>query len=381
MPDIELKELHEEMKKAWADFQAKMKKQDEEIARLGAPTQETKNHIDALNAKISELETKLNRAPFLQEKKQDNAPSEAKKAFLEFARKGELGPEQRKALTVSDDTTGGYLAPSEYVAEIIKTITEFSPIRSVARIRSTSAKSVRQPKRTGQFAAAWTSEQGTRSETTGLKYGMEEIPTHEMYAKVIISQQDLEDSAFSLESELNMEASEQFGVAEGLAFVSGNGVAKPEGLLSNSSVGEVVTGSNSAVTADSLIDLFYALKDAYAKNASWLLKRATIGSIRKLKDSQNQYLWQPGLMADQPSTILGRPYQECVDMPAIATNAYPVIFGDFRRGYLIIDRVQISLQRDPFTDADNGNVVFRIRKRVGGQVVLAEAMKKLKVST
>lgn len=380
MPDIELKELHEELKKTWADFQAKMKTQDDEIKRLGAPSQETKNQIDRINEQISALETKLNRAPFLQEKK-EKEPSEAKKAFLEYARKGEISPEQRKALTVSDDTTGGYLAPPEYVAEIIKTITEFSPVRAVARIRKTSAKSVKQPKRTGQFAAAWTSEQGSRTETTGLKYGMEEVPTHEMYAKVIISQQDLEDSAFDLEGEINMEASEQFGVAEGVAFVTGNAVGKPEGLLTNSNVGEVVSGSAAAITADGMIDLFYAIKDAYAKNASWLMKRATIGAIRKLKDSQNQYLWQPGLMADQPSTILGRPYQEAVDMPAIAANAYPVLFGDFRRGYLIVDRIQIAMQRDPFTDADNGNVVFRVRKRVGGQVILAEAIKKLKCST
>ncbi len=126
------------------------------------------------------------------------------------------------------------------------------------------------PKRTGSFSAAWVSEVGTRSETTGLAYGLEEVPAHELYALVDISQQDLEDSAFNLEQELSQEFAEQFGVAEGAAFVSGNSVGKPEGLLTNASVAETVSGDASLITADGLISMFYDLKDAYARNATWV---------------------------------------------------------------------------------------------------------------
>ncbi len=153
-------------------------------------------------------------------------------AFDVYCRKGLEGLDamERKALTVSNDSTGGYLAPPEYVRELLKTVTEISPIRSIARIRSTGARSIQVPKRTGQFAAQWVSESGTRSETTGWNVGLEEIPAHEQYALVDISEQDLEDSVFNLEAEMQSEFSEQFAKAEGAAFVSGDMVGKPEGF-------------------------------------------------------------------------------------------------------------------------------------------------------
>ena len=287
-----------------------------------------------------------------------------------------------KAMSVSNDTTGGYLAPAEYVREIIKTVTEISPARQLARIRTTGNKSILLPKRTGQFAALWTAENATRTETTGLTYGMLEIFTHELYAMIDISEQNLEDSAFNLAAEIAAEATEQFAVAEGAAFVSGTGVGKPEGFMTNASVASVNSGSASAITADGLLSLKHSLKTAYTRNASWALNRTTLGTVRKLKDgTTTQYVWQPGLALGKPNTIDGDPYVEVPDMPSEGSNTYPVAYGDFAKAYTLVDRVSMSMLRDPYTQATSGNIRFLFRRRLGGLTVQPEAIAKLKCST
>ena len=307
------------------------------------------------------------------------------KAFDQYCRKGfdNLEPDEKKALTVSNDSTGGYLAPPEYVRELIKTVTEISPIRSIARVRSTSARSIQVPKRTGQFAAQWVAESGTRSETTGYQVGLEEIPAHEHYALVDISEQDLEDTVFNLEAEMQSEFAEQFAKAEGTAFVSGDAVGKPEGILTNSSVGQAVSGSAAALTADGLLTLVHSIKSNYGANGRFVFNRSTLAAIRKLKDTAGQYVFQAGmsLQGGVPNTILGYPYVEATDMPDIAANAFPIVFGDFNRAYQIVDRVALAVLRDPFTQATTGNVRYIARRRVGGQVILPEAIVKHKVST
>jgi HK97 family phage major capsid protein len=286
-----------------------------------------------------------------------------------------------KSLSVGNDVTGGYLAPSEYVREIIKGVTETSPVRGLARVRTTAAKSILLPKRNGQFAAVWTAEQGTRSETSGLQWGMMEIHAHEMYALIDISEQNLEDSAFDLASEVSMEASEQFAVAEGAAFVSGSGVGQPQGFLTNADVGVTNSGSAAAITADGLITLKHAIKTAYTRNANFVMNRTSLGAIRRLKDTTNQYLWIPGISGGKPNTIDGDPYVEVPDMPSEGANLKPVAYGDFNRGYSLVDRVQMNMLRDPFTQATSGNIRFIFRRRVGGMVVLPEALRIMKCST
>ena len=305
-------------------------------------------------------------------------------AFDSYCRKGMEGitPDEKKALTVSNDTTGGYLAPPEYVRELIKTITEISPIRSISRVRNTGQRSIQIPKRTGTFAAQWVSESGTRSETTGWQVGLEEIPAHEMYALVDISEQDLEDSVFNLEAEMQSEFTEQFAKAEGTAFVSGNAVGKPEGILTNSDVGETNSGAGAALTGDGLIALVHSIKGDYSRNGTFVFNRNTLADIRKLKDTAGQYIFQTGFSGQSglPNTILGHPYVEAVDMADIAASAKPVVFGDYRRGYMIVDRVALSVLRDPYSQASTGNVRYIARRRVGGEVVLSEAMRALKMA-
>ena len=293
--------------------------------------------------------------------------------------------QEYKALSISTDSAGGYLAPIEYVREIIKGVTEISAFRSLVRVRTTAQKSIQIPKRTGQFAAQRVSEQGTRSETTGLAYGLEELPVHELYALVDISNQMLEDSAFDMASEIAMEAAEQFEVKEGAEFVSGTGVGQAEGVLTNSNVAETNSGSAASIKdasgqADGLIGLKHGIKTAYTRNATWGMNRTTLGSVRKLKDGQGQYIWMPGIAQGRPNTIDGDPYVELPDMPSEGAGLYPVIYGDFRRAYVWADRISMEMLRDPYTQATAGNERFIVRKRSGGQVVLAEAVRKLKCS-
>lgn len=354
-----------------------------EIKQAKAAAEEAKTAID-------ELEAKFNRKGLggIDGKKTD--VNLWARAVVDAHTKGviNLSAEQQKALadvtaeyksmSVANDTTGGYLAPSEYVKDIIKTVTEISPVRQLARIRTTGAKSILLPKRTGQFAAVWVAEQGARGETTGLTYGMLEVHAHEMYALIDISEQNLEDSAFNLEAELSFEATEQFAVAEGAAFVSGTGVGKMEGFLVNADVGTTNSGAAATITADGLHTLKHAIKTAYARNASWALNRTTLGSVRKLKDGNGDYLWQSGIALGKPNTLDGDPYVEVPDMPSEGANAFPIAYGDFLRGYTVVDRIAMSMLRDPFTQATSGNIRFLFRRRVGGMVTQPEAIRKLK---
>lgn len=273
------------------------------------------------------------------------------------------------------------LAPTDFVQDIIKQIILYSPIRDIVTVRQTENKSILFPTRTATFAAAWVAEQASRPETIGLKYGQEEIMNHEMYALVLITYADMEDAYFDMAQQIQMECAEQFAVTEGAAFVNGNGVGKPEGLLQNANISYDPSGSGTAIIADGLITIAYNLKSAYAKNATWLMNRNTLGQVRQLKDSYGQYLWQPGIASDIPNTILDHPYMEVPDLPNVAGNAYPILFGDFKRGYVIVDRVSMVMTRLTERYADLGQIGFIARKRVGGQVVLPEAIRKLKIST
>jgi len=371
--------------KSVAGLEEKLVRIEEDLQGLEdhkkAQTQSDEKQVE-ITEKLEKLETVLSRP---------NSGFDSKtvdfnvKAFDTYLRKGEksLSADEVKALTVSNDSTGGYLAPPEYVQELLKTVTEISPIRSISRVRTTSARSVQIPKRASSFAAQWVAESGTRSETTGYTVGLEQLSAHEHYALVDISEQDLEDSIFNLEQEMQSEFAEQFAKAEGAAFVSGDAVGKPEGLLTNSSVGQAVSGSASALTADGLLTLVHSIKSEYGQNGRFVFNRSTLAAIRKLKDTAGQYVFQAGMSLESgvPNTILGYPYIEASDMPDIASNAFPILFGDFNRAYLIVDRVALAVLRDPFTQATTGNVRYIARRRVGGQVIQPEAIVKHKVST
>jgi HK97 family phage major capsid protein len=296
----------------------------------------------------------------------------------EAQRKAIEQPEaEYKALGISNDTGVGYLAPVDISTEIIKGITLISQVRSLVRVRQTSLKAFQTPKRTAQPTAQWTADQGTRTETTGLAYGNEEIPTHEMYALIDISHQGLEDAAVDMEAEIRSEIDLQFAVAEGAAVVSGNGVGRPQGWLTSTDVSTTNSGAALVATADGMLTLKYALKSGYGRNANWALNRQTMGSVRKMKNGEGDYLWIPGIATGQPNTIDGDPYVEVPDMPNEGAGLKPITYGDFSLAYLLIDRIQMNMLRDPYTQATSGNIRFLMYRRIGGQVVLAEAIRTL----
>lgn len=390
----QVKESVDELGRVWKSF----REENDKLLASGKQTQTQWNEkMQSMNDRMNELDTKLNRrpAPALTESEEAAKTQKARtQAFLSFCRYGLEGMSaEEKSLLAKDSLPGEkkalssaqgveFLASSEMSNELLKSVIEFSPIRSVARVRTTSNKSVKLRKRLSTFTAQWVAKMGPKTETTGLAYGLEDAPVHEMYALVDVPNEDLEDSDFNLEAELNLEFAEQFGVAEGKSAMLGDAVGEMEGIASHAvlQANSVVSGSAALLTPDGIIDLYVALKDAFARNGTWMLRRASLGAIRKFKDSQNQYLWQPGLTGALPSTILDRPYVEAVDMPAVGANAYPLAFGDFRRGYVVIDRIQLAVLRDPFTQATLGAVRFHARKRTGGQVVNTEAIKLQKCS-
>lgn len=291
-----------------------------------------------------------------------------------------------KALNVGTDTAGGYLAPTEMVREVLKNLVEISDARAIVRLRTSAAKSVEIPKRSGVMSARRVHETGNKSATGEPTYGMLEMPLPESYALIQITNQMLEDAGWDIEGEIMEEAREQFAVQEGREFISGTGNGEMEGILVNSDVAENVSGSAATIAdadgqANGLLTMKYDLKTAYARNALWLMRRTTIGAVRKLKDNNKNYIWQPGIAQGQPNTIDGDPYREMPDMPAIGAGAYPIAYGDFRRGYTIIDRIAMEMLRDIYTQATGGQVRFIFSRRFGGGVQLAEAFRKLKCST
>jgi len=390
--EIEKKDLIEDINKKFEMLKETNDKRIAEEKKNGEALGETKEKLEKIEKAMEELDMQMKRADIVVETKESKEKEEVKKANdiqVKFYRYGfdGLNEEERKYMLAkkdmisSNNTTGGFLITPDSRNEIIKNIVEYSPVRQVARVTTTSKNEIKIPVRSGNITGgAWAGEVADRTDLGNITYGMLNIPVHTLTGYVDISRDNLDDSDFDLAREINMELAEQFGVTEGGVFLSGNGVNKPEGILSNSSVAEVVSGSASAITADGLYDLVFALKTYYTRNAMFMLERTTIRDIRKLKDGNGNYLWKPGLADGSPASILGYRYVEATDMPTISANAYPVLFGDFKEGYQIVDRKMMTMERDDITQRLNNLVRFYATKRVGGQVRKAEAIKKLKIS-
>ena len=403
----EIKDVLDNLQKGFADFKEAQNQKIEELEKKGSVDPLTIEKIDKIvddvtkfdkdrqdfeiqkkgleeaQQKLEKIETALARP----QTGEVNAAEVDRKmqVFDTWLRKGEsaIDPVEKKALYESDETLGGFYAPTEYVADLIKGVTEISPIRSIARIRNTSNRGIEIPKRTGTFAASFVSETATRSETTGYLTGLMKIDAHEMYALVDISNAMLEDSAFNLESEMNEEFASQFAKKEGASFVSGTGVEQPQGFTdSGAGVSSTNSGSGTALTANGLLDLMYDIKSDYMANATFVMNRGTFGAILKLEDTEGQKIFVNSMsfVGGAPNTILGKPYILAEDMPDVAGSAKPVAFGDFSRAYTIVDRIGLSVQRDPFSQATSGNIRYTARRRVGGAVVLAEAIRLQNIS-
>jgi len=341
--------------------------------------QEKANKTEQLENRLNSIEADLKRGLSGEEKQ---AKTQELKSFEQLLLKGNLaiiGTEERKYLQERNNEQGGYLAPAEYANEIIKKITEISPVRSVARIIPTNAKEIKFAKRSGLVSGGWVGEAQTSNQSNST-YGEETIKAEKMMVYTDISFELFRDSAYDMKTQIISDISEDFSRLEGQAFISGNGVNKPEGLLTNSSVGETVTGSASALTGDSLYTIQGLIPTGY--NLAWMFNRKTLhGNIRTLKDTYGQYLFVPSLgSSDMPNTVAGLPYYLANDMPDVGAGTYPIIVGDYRKCYYIVDNQSVEFLEDPYTQATNGKRRFIVYKRTGGQVVLPEGLRKLKVS-
>ena len=332
----------------------------------------------ALTDRLAALETRLNRPGAGNQG--DNGPTIEQRAFANFARRGveRMEPEEVRALTVGTDNAGGYLAPEQFAHELDRNLVLFSPIRSVARVSQAASGELILPKRTGQLSASWGDESDDATATQPT-YGQTTMNVFEMKCFIDVSNRLLEDAAFNIEAELSFDLAEEFGRAEGAAFVAGNGTKKPLGLISTTGIANVTTAAATDIDPDELIDLYHALPGAYAARAVWGMNRTTMGKVRKMKDGEGRYIWQEPLSQGNPATILGRPVLELPDMPDVAAGAIPVVFGDFGSGYRIFDRVNLSVLRDPYSQQVSGLVRFHARRRVGGGVTKTEAFKFLKM--
>ena len=293
----------------------------------------------------------------------------------------------------STGSAGGFALPEIIEREIARLSVDISPIRQIATVRMVGSPDYKELFDINGAGFEWVGETGTRSQTDTPDLA-EVAPTFgTASAKPQASEESLDDLFFDVESWLTMSAAEAIAQGEGAAFVSGNGTNKPTGFLTGTPVSTadssrafgvlqyVASGQAAAMptSLDTLYDVVYALRARYRNNARWLTSKLVLASMRKYKDADNNYLWQPSLIVGQPSTFMGYAVNEAEDMPAVAANAFPVAFGDFREGYLIADRVGMRITRDEITTP--GFVKFYVRKRVGGKIRNSEAIKLLKIAT
>jgi HK97 family phage major capsid protein len=336
-----------------------------------------------LVARLDKIEAKSNRPAGGNdddEEKKKAAAAETK-AWLNYIRKGVQTPEvELKVLTVANDGAAGYLAPPEVSKEFIRDLTQISPIRQYATVRQSLAPSVKYPKRLTGTDAKWENEIEEAEEST-LTFGQTEIISNRLTTFVELSNSLIMGSDGLAEAEIRAAFAEDFSIKEGRAFIAGTGIKQPEGILTAPAVPVVLNGHASVLQSDALISLMYALPTQYRGRGVWIMTGSTVAIVRKLKDSQGNYLWAPGLQANEPATLLGRPIVEAPDMPELAAGTYPIAFGDLGTGYRIIDRQQLGTLTDPYRKAEFAITRIYGTEWVGGGVVQPNAIRKLKIAT
>jgi HK97 family phage major capsid protein len=386
-------------------FEAFKEANDEKLAeierRLGADVVTTdkveriSRALDQQKRALDDLSLKRVR-PQLGESGRKAAPSEHKAAFDAYLRRGDeraMRALDLKAMSIGSGADGGYLVPDEIEAEIGKRLAQISPIRAIASVRQVSSAVLKKPfSKTGP-AVGWVAETAARPQTNSPALEEMQFPTAELYAMPAATPALLEDAVVDLDQWIAAEIETAFAEQEGTAFVNGNGTNKPKGFLAYDiiaegswtwdKIGYIATGVAGALPAsnpsDKLIDLVYALKAGYWQNANWVMNRKTQAAIRKLKDADGNYLWQPPATPGSRAMLMGFPLVEAEDMPDAATDGTPIAFGDFARGYLVVDRTGVRVLRDPYSIKPY--VLFYTTKRVGGGVQDFDAIKLLKYGT
>ena len=360
---------------------------EEKVARVS-------DALDAQKRLLDRLVLKSHRPELGSERRIE--ASEHKAAFESYFRTGETSGLKRleaKAISTVTSPDSGYLVPPETEAEIGRRLAVVSPIRSIAGIRTVSSNVYRRPFATNGFETGWVGETDARDETDTPALVELEYPVMELYAMPAATATLLDDTAIDIDQWIASEVEQAFATQEGAAFVNGDAVKKPKGFLQYSkvaetswawgSIGYLITGvaGDWAATnkSDVLIDAVYALKAGYRQNAHFVMNRKTQAAVRKLKDADGNYMWAPPATANGRATIMNFPVAEAEDIPDIGANSYSIAFGDFSRGYLIVDRLGVRVLRDPYSQKPY--VLFYTTKRVGGGVQDFDAIKLIKFGT
>lgn len=408
------------IKTLFEDFKKTNDDRLKQIEAKGSADAVTVEKVDRINASITDLQAQLADvatkaaaldlnggapqtdearaiAAFAKERGADISPEDFRayaSGLNVYMRKGQATPAGvMAAMSVGSDPDGGYSVTPDMTGRIVTKVYETSPMRSVASVITIGTDSIEGFNDLGEGDAGWVSEQGARDETDTPQLGKWSIPVHEIYAMPKTTQKLLDDSMFDIEGWLAGKTADKFARVENAAFLTGDGVGKPRGLLTYTTAAtadasrawgqfqHVNTGTSGGfgtapAGSDALIDLVFSLKAAYRDNANFMMNRGTLASVRKLKDGDGNYLWQPDFSTRQGGLLLGYGIVEGEDMPAVAANSLSIAFGDFSETYTIVDRVGIRVLRDPFTS--KGFVKFYTTKRVGGGAISFEACKFLR---
>lgn len=400
MPEAreELKSILEQYGQAFEKFKKSNDARLDELKNTSGKAGELEDKLSKIEvdlqsreARISAIEAKLNRPGFTG----GQTKSEHAKAFGDYLRKGiidNLGELQLKAVNVGVNADGGYAVPVEMSEQIYQYLAAESPMRQVCNVRTVGTEDIRQIVDVGGIGSGWVAETATRPETNSPKIAQVTPVFGELYAMPAATQKSIDDIFFDVESWLSDSIAREFARKENEAFTKGDGTNKPKGFLAATvstdddetrTFGEIqyiktgaAAGFPSTGAADVLLDLTSTLKSKYYANARFMFNTQTLATIRKMKDGQGNYLWQPGLQAGVPNLLLGFPCVYNHDMPGVGANALCVAFGDFHEAYTILDRAGILILRDPFTNKPYVN--FYTTKRVGGMLLNSEAVKLVK---
>jgi HK97 family phage major capsid protein len=384
----EFKKTNDEKLKAKADVVL-----DEKVERINSAMSEYQKAIDDLNSKLAA--SRLGGGG----KVTDPAAAAHSKAFDGFFRKGaDAGLhdlEVKAGLRTSSDPDGGYLVPEEMETTVDRIAGTVSVMRQLATVMPIGTSTYKKLVGLGGAGAGWVGEAQARPETSTPTLAELAFNVMEIYANPAATQTMLDDARVDIAVWLGNEVSITFAEQEGSAFIGGDGTLKPRGVLAYDTVanasytwgklgytasgvaGALTDGSNNGT--DKLIDLYYSLKAPYRNGASFLMSDQVMGTVRKFKDGDGNYIWAPPTAAAEMATVLGKPVYNDDNMPAVGANAFPIAFGNFKRGYLIVDRFGIRVLRDPYTNKPW--VHFYTTKRVGGGVSNFEAIKLMKVAT
>jgi HK97 family phage major capsid protein len=391
----------DELKKGQADVV-----RSEQVDRLNAELDRLQTELQAVTARVtvgggdtgsvSDVAAAVN---FSEERGHQVSVEEFRaynKGLRAYLRRGPAALHQvQAALSVGSDPDGGYSVTPDMSGRIVVRVRETSPMRQVASVTTIGTDALEGFNDLDEAAAGWVGETGARPETGTPQLGKWTIPVHEIYAMPAATQKLLDDSIFSIEAWLADKVADKFSRTENTAFVLGDGVLKPRGLFSYpTAITADATrawgtfqhintaqagGFATAGPGDVLVNTIFAMKAAYRGSANWMMPRSTLGDVRKIKDGQGNYMWQPDFTQRQGGSLLGYPIVEAEDVPAASAQGLGIAFGDFREAYTIVDRVGIRVLRDPYTA--KGYVRFYTTKRVGGGALNFEAVKFVRFNT